>query len=73
MNIENYDIGFNTGLTAMEAVSEIHPNSGGDQAEMIVGVLAAVMSAAYAMAPSETAACEAIAMANKLALINEKG
>ena len=69
---KSYSAGYATGLGALDALAE----TGATERDGLAGLMAVVMHAAYAMAPTEEAAEELIAFSRKQALddwIEEKG
>jgi hypothetical protein len=69
---KGYSTGYNAGLDALDTLAK----SGATERDGLAGLMAVVMHAAYAMAPTEEAAEELIAFSRKQALddwIAEKG
>lgn len=69
---KSYSAGYNAGLDALDALAQ----SGATERDGLAGLMAVVMHAAYAMAPTEEAAEELIAFSRKQALddwIEERG
>lgn len=63
---KSYSAGYNAGLDALDTLAK----SGATERDGLAGLMAVVMHAAYAMAPSEDVAEELIAFSRKQALDN---
>jgi len=63
---KSYSAGYSAGIDALDALAK----SGATEHDGLAGLMAVVMHAAYAMAPTEEAAEELIAFSRKQALDN---